>query len=100
MSVQKTDGTVIVLELAECQYIRQIHEQLKDAFDLAEYYGENWDALWDCLDGAFDDRKNFTIRITGFYALPDELRNACMPMLEIFEELEQENGNIQVEYLP
>ena len=90
----------IILELSQCQYIREIHGLLKDKFGLPEYYGENWDALWDCLDGLFDDREAFTVKVCGFYAMSEELQEACTPMLEVLEELEQETPNLHVEILP
>lgn len=90
----------IILELSTCHYIREIHRLLKEKFGLPEYYGENWDALWDCLDGLFDDLGEIDIKIYGFYALSDELQEVCVPMLEIFEELEEGSPNVRVEILP
>ncbi|KMQ16263.1 barstar family protein [Bacillus mycoides] len=31
-----------------------LHKILKDQLDLPDYYGENADALWDCLTGWID----------------------------------------------
>ena len=90
----------IILELSQCQYIREIHRLLKEKFGLPEYYGENWDALWDCLDGLFDDREDVVVKVCGFYAMSEELQEACTPMLEVLEELEQETPNLHVEILP
>lgn len=90
----------LVLELSECRYIREIHQLLKEKLGLPAYYGENWDALWDCLDGRFDDCGEWIIKLYGFYALSDELQEACAPMLEVFEELEAEAPNVRVEILP
>ena len=38
----------IVLDFSQCRYFLQVHELLKEKFGLPEYYGKNWDALWDC----------------------------------------------------
>ena len=93
-------GHRIILELSACHYIRELHQLLKEEFGRPAYYGENWDALWDCLDGRFDDLGEVVIKVYGFYALSDELQEACTPMLEVFEELEEETPNVRVEILP
>ena len=42
------------------EYPAQLHRELKIKFELPDYYGENWDALWDCLDGWYEDDENVT----------------------------------------
>lgn len=39
----------IILDFTGCKYLGEIHLILKTKFGLPEYYGENWEALWDCL---------------------------------------------------
>lgn len=39
----------IELDFKGCKYIGAVHEVLRSSFELPEYYGENLDALWDCL---------------------------------------------------
>jgi len=34
--------------------IQSLHWELKKKLDLPDYYGENLDALWDCLTGWID----------------------------------------------
>jgi RNAse (barnase) inhibitor barstar len=31
------------------QYYAEVHWTIKDAIDFPDYYGENWDAFWDCI---------------------------------------------------
>ncbi len=83
------------LDLTDCKYIGEIHQRIKKALDFPDYYGKNWDALWDCLDGLFYDRGEFIITIKGLDELDKELKEACTPMLDIFKEIEDEEENVK-----
>ncbi len=85
----------IILDFSSCKYLGEIHKLLKDKFGLPDYYGENWDALYDCLDGRFCEKKEYFVKIIGYNALPDELRDNCKTMLEIFNEIETKNTNVK-----
>ena len=39
----------VTLALARMQSIRQLHKYLRAELELPDYYGENLDALYDCL---------------------------------------------------
>ncbi len=72
---------------------------LKEKFGLPEYYGENRDALWDCMQGLFYQRGIFKVNIYGFLSLPDDLREYCVTMLEIFDDVHEETPNITFEII-
>lgn len=86
----------IVLDFSKCRYLGEIHRILKEKFGLPDYYGENWDALWDCLDGLFWEAGVWRVEIKGFFSLDRELRDACRPMLEILDEVHQDTPNVTV----
>lgn len=47
---KQVEENLIILDFTGCRYLGEIHRILKKKFGLPEYYGENWDALWDCLE--------------------------------------------------
>ncbi len=89
----------IVLDFTGCETLGEIHRILKENFGFPEYYGENWDALWDCLDGLFLDRGNYTVQIFGFDTLEEKLGNECLSMLEIFNEIQIKFPNVAFEMI-
>ena len=53
----------VVLELTGCGTLDEVHERIKRAFGFPDYYGENRNAMWDCMDGLFD---RWEIMVRGF----------------------------------
>lgn len=39
----------ITLDFTGFKFLGEVHRELKKKFGLPDYYGENWNALWDCL---------------------------------------------------
>lgn len=89
----------INLDFSGCKYSGEIHKILKQKFGLPEYYGENWDALWDCLDGLFCNSGAISVKIHGFNSLNSELRDYCRTMLEVFDDVHKETPNVTFELI-
>ena len=69
---------IITLDLGECQHIDEMHQRIKSAFQFPDYYGENWDAFWDLIDGT---RDNTMVEIQGISTMPKELREEAGKMI-------------------
>ena len=83
-------GNPIVLDFSGCKYPAEIHEKIKDAFGFPNYYGANWDALWDCLeDFALSENDRRLIQVKGISGLPKDLRMYTNKAYEIMRELEE-----------
>ena len=89
----------IKLDFTGCKYLGEIHLILKTKFGLPEYYGENWDALWDCIRDLWIGEGNIKVNIYGYYTLPNDLRECCAAMLEIFEDVHKDAPNVVFEMI-
>lgn len=84
----------IALDFSGADSLWNLHEYLKEAFHLPDYYGHNMDALWDCLHCAFNEPT--TIILRNVAAIPKELERTAKVMLKLFDELEREDQNVSV----
>ena len=71
------------LDLSGCQYISEMHQRIKEALQFPEYYGENWDAFWDCINRECDIDH---LTVVGSSKVAKELQPALQTMIELLEE--------------
>lgn len=79
---------VIILDGKEFDSIERIHSILKQKLHLPDYYGENLNALWDCLTGWI----NLPIKIhwINFECSKKFVGNFADELLKTFREAEDE----------
>ncbi|WP_047153092.1 barstar family protein [Aneurinibacillus tyrosinisolvens] len=88
----------IVLEGKEIHTKEDLHAVLKMKLQFPDYYGENLDALWDCLSERAEpltiewrDYKESAVRLGGY----------AQDVRQLFDDLKKElNGTFQVEINP
>lgn len=86
---------VITLDFTNMKYPAQLHKELKTKFEFPEYYGENWDALWDCLDGWYGDDQNVLIEIVGLETLGEDMKRYAQTMLRVFDDVHSNSPNVK-----
>lgn len=91
---QEITSSPIILDFSDCHYLGEIHLLLKEKLGLPAYYGENWDALWDCLRYLWFDGMTIQIDIHGFGLLDNDLQEACQPMFQVFEDVHHDTPNV------
>lgn len=85
----------IILDFSKCKYLGEVHLMLKEKFGFHEFYGENWNALWDLMQDVFSEDKEYLVELHGFNTMNAELKKECELMLEVFDDLHIENSNFQ-----
>ena len=92
-----------ILDFTNIQYYGDVHQIIKEAFDFPDYYGENWDAFWDCITDMVDEEK-FNIQILGYGTLKNKYPEDAKIMTELLEDMRHFNNdkyikNVSVVYV-
>ena len=89
----------IILDFSKCNYLGEIHLMLKEKFGFHDYYGENWDALWDLMRDVFSVGGKYVVELHGFYSLKKELQEECKTMLKIFDRVHNKTANFSYQII-
>ena len=82
----------VILDFTCAETREEIHEILKRELDLPEYYGNNLDALYDCLT---DIREDTAVGI--YYTIDGSPAGAYQERLRrVFSDVEEENSHLAV----
>ena len=82
----------IILDFSEVKTLLELHQYLKEVFSLPDDYGNNMDALWDCLSCCYNE--NTIIELRNLDVLRMRLEQTAKTMLEVFQDLHDEDGVI------
>ncbi len=77
------DKKTATLDLTDCKYLGEMHQRIKKALNFPNYYGENWDAFWDCINADCD--VDF-ITVIGINTLSKELKKEAEIMISLLED--------------
>lgn len=80
----------ITLDFSGIKSYLALHQYFKDVFSLPDYYGNNLDALWDCLYCYYDS--STTIELKNVDTMPKDLDIEVADMMKLFYDLERKNG--------
>lgn len=85
----------VILNFSEAETAQDVHGILKTAFDFPDYYGENLDALYDCLTDLREDTA------VGFCQRRDDSETASYlrKAQRVFLDAEEENPHLAVFFL-
>lgn len=75
------------LDFSNVQCYNEIHRIIKEELELPSYYGENWDALWDCLTDMVGDGAPINIEIIGAEVLEQKFHGTLDVILEILKDI-------------
>ena len=87
------------LDFSHIQYFDEIHQIIKKELDFPPYYGENWDALWDCLTDRVDIDEPLNIEIIGAEVLDQKFHGTLDMLVEIFKELKHWDDDYYCDYV-
>lgn len=81
---------IYVVDFSDVKEKEDIHRVLAKAFELPDYYGKNWDALWDCLTDIAE--KIVRIDVYGFDVLEKGFPMAALKLKEVLTDFENHSG--------
>ncbi|AWM45529.1 barstar family protein [Bacillus velezensis] len=79
---------VVIIDGKDVTSIEALHRILEDQLDFLDFYGENLNALWDCLTGWIE--YPLTLVWKNFEISQKELGSDADDVLELFQEAQAE----------
>ena len=91
---------IYTIDFRNIKYYLEVHTIIKEALDFPDYYGENWDAFWDCLTDMYGDPIH--IEIIGLEVIERKFGDSAKKMIEILKRFkhyanDRFSDNIKIE---
>ena len=80
---------IYTVDFGTVKTYRDLYRCLKTGLDLPDFFGENLDALWDCMTGFIG--WPCEIRISGLSKLNKQRRQEVQKMLDVMEEAQRKH---------
>ena len=87
------------LDFSKIEHWNEFHQIIKDELDFPNYYGKNWDALWDCLTDMVDVEKPLYIEILGVEVIEQKWPGTINILVEILKELKHWEDDYFCDYV-
>ena len=85
----------VILDFTSCKTFKDLYDAISVPFGFPDYFGNNPDALWDCL--SYYCRRELKVRIYGSKNIPDDLKNEFALILRVFNRVHEKTPNITFE---
>jgi ribonuclease inhibitor len=90
---------LVELELAGVTTSDELHQLLAAKLGFPSYYGNNWDAFWDCVRDPEQSSMPSVLRIRGWNALRFRLPRDARVLRELLGDLHAERRDCRVEWV-
>ena len=80
-----------ILDFSDVKYYLEFHAIIKKELDLPDYYGCNFDALWDCLKEMITEP--LQVEIIGISNIRKQFDETADKLLVMFEKLKEFAGD-------
>ena len=76
------------LDFSKATYFSDIHKIIKETFGFPDFYGENLDALWDCMRDYCE--YDLHVVVIGIENFPDEWKKYMSKVFDVFNDIHNE----------
>ncbi len=87
------------LDFSKIEHWDEFHQTIKKELDFPKRYGENWDALWDCLTERVDIEEPLNIEILGAEVIEQKWPGTINILVEILKELKHWEDDYFCDYV-